>query len=135
EPLTNPTGFAFPFQLVPTQGAPATPARPVAEAQVDELRRRFAATHAGPTDLRYGDVVREKRGVGMVTLDVRDTLPLLLWRPLDRTDPIDLDIIRAGLHNCVDRFDCLVGMIHTGGTVEFRAHCLAYLEPWVIEPK
>lgn len=115
------------------QGGDDDRQRPAMADQVQklrDLRQRFERRH----DLRPGQFVRIKDGMGTLRDDVRPTMALMLWRELDIDDPRDRMLLeewtrKSGLGN--DIADCLVAHICDDG------HCLILLpmtlqelEPW-----
>lgn len=102
--------------------------RPTALAQRMELRSRWEAFNRRD-DLKPGDLVMEKPGMGFLKPEHTSTHVFMLWRLLDMGDPIDRMICRDWVENhVVDTLDCLVVHISDGGhSLYWQPHSLAQL--------
>lgn len=108
------------------------PSRPIPEAQADELRLRWQASQAA-SDLKPGDLVKEKRGLGYLRR-VKEGGPdaLILWRMLDEENIQDFILIEDFLQEmgAFAPLDCIIGFITDGGNaVKLMPHSTQYLEP------
>lgn len=122
---------AFPLSgLLGQHEDDAPPARPLMEAQQDELLARYAAAHA-PRSVEPGMLVRQKHGLGF--LKDQENTALILWRMLDLSNPLDLAMaIDFVTTKTVSTVDCLVALtaIDNGQSVIVMIpHDTSHLEP------
>lgn len=109
---------------------------PLLTAQADDLRARWESAQQ-PTDLKEGDLVMEKRGLGCQIGETRKNVLLIVWRMLDFKDFRDVALVHSwtkrGLTN-TDRLDCMVGEISYGSgnpdLTGISPHQLSQLERW-----
>ena len=96
-------------------------------AQIMELRSRFQSAKVSH-DLKEGDAVREKEGIGILN----GRPPVMLWRLLRFDNFADREIIRSAVpHRILPTVDCLVGRISDDAVcVLFIPHYTAFLEPY-----
>lgn len=107
------------------------PARPIMEAQVDELRMRFSGYYNIDFTLKPGEFVREKEGLGgIIALEFKDNSALMLWRRLDHSNPTDLIIIQDAVRrNYMSNVNCIVAVLSGDiRTLVFIPHDTARLE-------
>jgi hypothetical protein len=107
------------------------PARPIMEAQVDELRMRFSGYYNIDFTLKPGEFVREKEGLGgIIVLEFKDSSALMLWRNLDHSNPTDLVIIQDSVRrNYMSNVNCIVAVLSSDiRTLVFIPHDTARLE-------
>jgi hypothetical protein len=110
---------------------PELPARPIMEAQVDELRMRFSSYYQIDFTLKPGEFVREKDGLGgIIAQDFKDNSALMLWRNLDHSNPTDLIIIQDAVRrNYMSNVNCVVAVLSGDvRTLVFVPHDTARLE-------
>lgn len=109
------------------------PIFPVLEAQAMELSLRWQEAHK-PSDLKPGDLCREKRGLGSTRPPYRTKRLLIVWRLLNLDNWIDQQHIEGLLKQSsagTDRPDCLVGILtDDGSAVGIVPHQLSQLQRW-----
>jgi hypothetical protein len=108
-------------------------ARPVLGAQAMELRSRFAlAQDFVSVDPVPGDLVQEKRGLGVKIMPYRKIELMIVWRYLDLTDWTDRLLVRKWMKEVGgDKYDCLTAeMTDDGTSLVFRPNQLSHLELW-----
>lgn len=99
----------------------------VDKARLLLLRHQAYSTQA---DLKPGMLVRQKDGLGAIRASAG---PIVLWRLLDMTHPVDLALATSWVTGkSVDAADCLVGYIvedRSESTVVIVPASLKMLEP------
>lgn len=102
---------------------------PLKEAQAMELRLRFDAFRT-QHDLKPGDLVREKHGIGFLKDNLSENAVLMLWRFLDENDAQDWEKIQH-FHRTLsfERVDCIVIFVDDDGDTRWIMHNTAALEP------
>lgn len=122
--------FAIPMGAV--RGETETSSRPHVDAQHMELAARWDAYNE-PHDLKPGDFVVEKRGVGMKKPS--SVILMMVWRLLDMNDPNDKLLAEQRISEYpVNRLDCIVAWLtDDSSTLVFEPHELARLQRWAPE--
>lgn len=87
------------------------PSRPLMQAQQIELTRRFELANEPPADIKPGDLVAFKEGLGCMTATGQETYALILWRMLNIADYQDRLHIRQHQGTTHDRYDCLLAHV------------------------
>ncbi len=102
-----------------SQAAEQSLARPLIEAQRDELRQRLALYNAG-AEARWeqGDFVTFKAGILPLERKVVDQCAWIFWRYLDSGSPWDIAMVNAAQKSLMyqgtsvySRIDCIVATI------------------------
>lgn len=108
-----------------------TPSRPLMEAQRMELLSRWQSYNE-PQNLKPGDLVVEKDGLGRKKPSSRGTILMMVWRMLDPHSPYDAALIEQWLAEYPsNRLDCLVAWLTDDAVaVIFEPHELAQLRRW-----
>lgn len=112
-----------------SDGKRERPIRPLVEAQILELQRRYTDYVSSSADLVPGDLVVERDGMGVLTNEARKDVVLILWRTLDEHDWQDRELIKDWIaEHEVNRLDCILAYVDAdGGGLTFMLHELARL--------
>ncbi len=109
---------------------------PVPLAKAMELRLRHRLAHE-PSDIKPGDIVREKHGLGATKQEYRAEQVMIVWRLLDPRDWLDRQLVEKWIERNiagVDRPDCIVAELGNGGEyVSLHPHQLSMLERLAVE--
>lgn len=127
-------GRLFSMEIPLNRDAEPEPALPLKSAQAMELRDRWERWNV-PSDLKPGDLVMERPGLGSRKPHFRKNELLILWRMLDPTNPVDQMHIEQAIqrgNSGTDRQDCMVGSLEEHGIcVNIYPNELRHLERWV----
>ena len=94
--------------------AEATPTYPLREAQIDELRLRFASYRE--QTFQPGEIVKFNHGMGPMTKDAHEKLVLMFWRMLTaeerRSDSRWMKDLDSSEMQSLCEIDCLIAFNH-----------------------
>lgn len=104
------------------------PTRPHVDAQLMELHARVESMCADH-DLKPGDIVVEKEGLGMFQDHCRQNMPMMIVRRLDMSRDYDRQLaMRQAFEDKLDVLDCVVAWVDDDGSrLLFQCHCMGML--------
>lgn len=119
---------------VSSRDEPEEPPLPMLEAQAMGLRARWDAFNE-PPDVKPGDLVMHKPGLGSRRKPYRDGQLMILWRMLDAANSMDTmhveRYLSAAMVESADQVDCIIAHIGSDGAgIAFRPDHTRQLCKW-----